>query len=68
VVPDRATRVLLAYMIALNVFGLVVALTLVVGTLLHMANAVGFAGLLVGITLAALARWRTERALERRLQ
>ena len=66
--PDRATRVLLAYMIALNVGGLVLALTLVVGSLLHMANAVGLAGLLVGIILAALAGWRTERALEQRLQ
>jgi len=55
-------------MIALNVGGLVLALTLVVGSLLHMANAVGLAGLLVGIILAALAGWRTERALEQRLQ
>jgi hypothetical protein len=68
VVPDRATRVLLAYMISLNVGGLVLALTLVVGSLLHMANAVGVAGLLAGIILAVLAGWRTERALERRLQ
>jgi membrane associated rhomboid family serine protease len=65
-VPTGA-RLLFAYLIGLNVFGLVLALTFVVGGLFHMANPVAIAGLIVGIILAVLAGWRTERALRRLL-
>ena len=57
-------RLVLAYMIGLNVFGLVLALTFVAGRLLHIANLVAFAGLSVGVIVAVLAGWQTERALQ----
>jgi hypothetical protein len=67
-VPDRTLRLMLAYMIGLNVFGLVLAVTFVLGSLLHLANPVALGGLLVGIILAVLAGWRTARALNRLIQ
>jgi hypothetical protein len=67
-VPDRALRLVLAYMIGLNVFGLVLALTFVLGSLWHLANRVALVGLLFGIILALLAGWRRARALRRLFQ
>jgi hypothetical protein len=58
-------RLLIAYLVALNAFGLVFALTLAVGSLLHLANAVGFIGVVVGIAVGILAGWRTARAMKR---
>jgi hypothetical protein len=50
-----------------NVFGLVLALSYVVGSLLHtdMASVAGLIGGLAGVTLGVVAGWRTEKALKR---
>jgi len=64
-VPDATLRLVLAYIIALNVFGLVLALTFVLGGLLHLASQVALAGLLFDIIVAVLAGWRTARAAKR---
>ncbi len=60
-------RLLLAYTIGVNVFGLVLGLSYVVGSLLHMdmASVPGLIGGLAGIALGIVAGWRTERALKR---
>ncbi|HEX9097142.1 MAG TPA: hypothetical protein VF990_13695 [Candidatus Dormibacteraeota bacterium] len=58
-------RLAIAYLIGLNVFGLVYALTYLVGGLLQMAPIVPLAGLLVGLTVGILAAWRTDKALKR---
>jgi hypothetical protein len=64
---SRFLRLLLAYTIGVNVFGLVLALSYVVGSLLHtdMASLAGLIGGLAGITLGVVAGWRTEKALKR---
>jgi hypothetical protein len=61
----RYARLAFAYLIGMNVFGLFVALTYAVGSLLHMMTLVGPTGLLAGISLGVLAGWRTEKALKR---
>ena len=64
-INSRLTRLAIAYLIGLNVLGLVYALTIVVGGLLQMAPIVALAGFLIGITLGVLAAWRTDKALKR---
>jgi ABC-type dipeptide/oligopeptide/nickel transport system permease subunit len=61
-------RLPFAYLIGVNVFGLVSVLTLAVGALLKMAPIVGLVGLLAGIVLGVLAGWRTDKALRRFFQ
>ena len=61
-------RLPFAYLIGLNVFGLVSVLTFVVGSLLKMGPIVGLAGLLAGITLGVLAAVRTDKAVKRFFQ
>jgi hypothetical protein len=61
-------RLPFAYLIGLNVFGLVSVLTFVVGSLLKVGPVVGLAGLLAGIALGVLAGWRTDSALKRFFQ
>lgn len=58
-------RLPFAYLIGLNVFGLVSVLTLAVGAQLKMAPIVGLIGLLAGVVLGILAGWRTDKALKR---
>jgi len=48
-------RLPFAYLIGVNVFGLVSVLTFVVGALLRMVPVVGLAGLLAGTALGVLA-------------
>lgn len=62
-------RLLVAYTIGVNVFGLVLGLSYVVATMLRldMASVAGLLGGLAGIALGFVAGWRTEKAL-RRLQ
>jgi hypothetical protein len=62
-------RLLLAYTIGVNVFGLVLGLSYV-GSLLHMdmASVPGLIGGLAGIALGIVAGWRTDRALKRFFQ
>jgi hypothetical protein len=62
---SRILRLLVAYTIGLNVFGLVLGLSYVLGSLLHMAEVVGGIGGLAGIALGAVAGWRTYKALKR---
>ena len=61
-------RLAIAYLIGLNVFGLVYALTYLVAGLFQMAPIVALAGLLVGMTVGILAAWRTDKALKRFFQ
>ncbi len=58
-------RVMLAYIIGVNAFGLVYALTFLVGSFFHMANVVAFLGLIVGLGVGVAAGVRTDRALKR---
>jgi hypothetical protein len=60
-------RRLLAYTIGVNVFGLVLGLSHLVGSLLHLdlASVAGLIGGLAGIALGFVARSRTERAVKR---
>jgi hypothetical protein len=60
----RVTRLAIAYLIAINVFGLVSVLTFVVLALLNMAQVFALAGLLLGIALAVVAGVRTDKALK----
>ena len=63
---SRFLRLLVAYTIGVNVFGLVFGLSYVAATLLHL-NTASIAGLIGGvasITLGVVAAWRTERALQ----
>jgi hypothetical protein len=63
-------RLLLAYTIGVNVFGLALGLSYVVASLLHMdmASVAGLIGGLAGIALGIVAGWRTDRALKRFFQ
>jgi membrane associated rhomboid family serine protease len=61
-------RLLIAYVVGLNAFGLVLALTFAIGSLLHMANAVALTGVVVGIAVAIAVGWRVERATKRLFQ
>jgi hypothetical protein len=61
----RFLRLLLAYVIGLNIFGLVIALTYAIGSLLNVLNVVGLIGGVVAIAAGIVAGWRTERALKR---
>jgi hypothetical protein len=60
-------RLLLAYTIGVNVFGLALGLSYVVASLLHMGmtSIAGLVGGLASIGLGLAAGWRTERALKR---
>jgi hypothetical protein len=58
-------RLLLAYIIGLNAFGLVLALTFLVGSFFQTVNAIGLVGLIVGFAVGVAAGLRTERALKR---
>jgi ABC-type dipeptide/oligopeptide/nickel transport system permease subunit len=58
-------RLPFAYLIGMNVFGLVSVLTLVLGSVLKIVPAFGLVGLVGGITLGVLAGWRTDKALKR---
>jgi multisubunit Na+/H+ antiporter MnhF subunit len=60
-------RLVIAYTIGVNVFGLVLGLSYVVASLLHldMASVAGLIGGLAGIALGVVAGWRTEKALKR---
>jgi hypothetical protein len=60
----RVTRLAIAYLIAINVFGLVSVLTFVVLALLNMAQVFALAGLLLGIALAVVAGVRTDKLLK----
>src|SRR5256885_806895 len=64
---SRFLRLLLAYTIGVNVFGLALGLSYVVATLLHLdtASIAGLIGGVASITLGVVAAWRTERALQR---
>lgn len=57
-------RLIIAYAIGINVFGLVIALSLVLGSALRHPNAVGLVGLLAGIALGSIAGQRIARALK----
>jgi hypothetical protein len=61
-------RLPFAYLIGVNVFGLVWVFTFVVSRVLKMGPAVGLIGLVGGITLGVLAAWRTDKALKRFFQ
>jgi len=52
-------------MVGLNAFGLVLALTFLVGSFFQMANAVALVGGIVGVVAGVAAGLRTERALKR---
>jgi hypothetical protein len=54
----------IAYLIAINVFGLVSVLTFVVLALLNTAQVFALAGLLLGIALAVLAGVCTDKLLK----
>lgn len=56
---------MLAYMMGVNAFGLVFALTFLVGSFFHMANVVAFVGLIIGLGVGLAAGLRTDRALKR---
>src|ERR1700674_2290837 len=60
-------RLLLAYTIGVNVFGLALALSYVVASLVHldMSSVAGLIGGLAGIALGIIAGWRTNIALKR---
>ena len=60
-------RLVIAYTIGVNVFGLVLGLSYVVASLLYldMASVAGLIGGLAGIALGVVAGWRTEKALKR---
>jgi hypothetical protein len=58
-------RVLFAYTVGLNAFGLVLALTFLVGSFFQMANAVALVGGIVGVVVGVAAGLRTESALKR---
>jgi len=57
----------LAYTIGVNVFGLALALSYVVASLVHldMSSVAGLIGGLAGIALGIIAGWRTNIALKR---
>ena len=67
---SRFLRLLLAYSIGVNVFGLVLGLSYVAASLLHldMASIAGLIGGIAGIALGVLAGWRTDKALQRVFQ
>ena len=57
-------RLLLAYIVGVNAFGLVLALTYAIGTLFfHMANGVALIGAIGGAAVGVAAGVRTGRAL-----
>src|ERR1700674_3788024 len=58
-------RLLLAYTIGVNVFGLALGLSFVVASLLHldMTSMAGLVGGLASMLIGLAAGWRTERAL-----
>ena len=60
-------RLVLAYTIGVNVFGLALGLSYVVASLLHldMTSVAGLIGGVAGIALGVVAGWRTDRALKR---
>jgi hypothetical protein len=60
---SRFLRLLLAYTIGVNVFGLVLGLSYVAASLLHMDMA--SVGGLAGIALGLVAGVRTDKALKR---
>jgi hypothetical protein len=60
----RFLRLLLAYIVGLNAFGLVLALTFAVSNLAHLPAAVGLIGAVVAIAAGVAAGWRTERAIK----
>jgi hypothetical protein len=64
---SRFLRLVLAYTVAVNVFGLALALIFVIASLLHVdrSSVVGLVGVLAGIALGAVSGWRTEKALKR---
>jgi hypothetical protein len=64
---SRFLRLLLAYTIGVNVFGLVLGLSYVAASLLHMnmASVAGPIGGLAGIALGVVAGVRTDKALKR---
>src|SRR5438132_13602325 len=64
---SRFLRLLLAYTIGVNVFGLVFGLSYVVVSLLHLGKAsiAGLIGGVASITIGVVAAWRTYRALQR---
>jgi hypothetical protein len=61
-------RLPFAYLIGLNVFGLVLVLTFAISALLKLAPVVALAGLLAGVVFGVLAGWRTDKALKRFFQ
>jgi hypothetical protein len=61
----RFLRLLLAYIVGLNAFGLVLALTFAVSNLAHLPAAVGLIGAVIAIAAGVAAGWRTERAIKR---
>jgi len=64
---SRFLRLLLAYTIGVNVFGLVFAVSLAVASALHVdkSSAAGLIGGLAASALGILAGWRTQRLLRR---
>ena len=61
----RFLRMLLAYIIGLNVIGLILGLTYAIASLFHVLSVVGPIGGIVAIAAGVTAGWRTERALKR---
>jgi len=61
---SRLTRLAVAYLIGLNVFGLVSVLTFAVLAFLQIAQVVALAGLVLGIALGVVAGLRTDKALK----
>ena len=55
-------------MVGVNAFGLVLALTFLVGSFFHTANVVALIGGVVGIAAGVAAGWRAERMLKRVFQ
>jgi hypothetical protein len=64
---SRFLRLLLAYTIGVNVFGLFFGLSYVVASLLHLdtASIAGPISGLIGVALGVGAGWRTDKALKR---
>ena len=64
---SRFLRLLLAYTIGVNAFGLALALSYLVAGLLHldMASPAGLVSGLASMILGVFVGWRTERLLKR---
>ena len=64
---SRVLRLLLAYTIGVNVFGLSLGLSFVVASLLHldMTSTAGLVGGIASMGIGLAAGWGTERLLKR---